>query len=444
MNKTDSEELTRVGEGTVMGDFMRQYWVPAAMSGELQVDAPPMRLMLLGEKLIAFRDSLGRVGVMDHRCPHRCASLFLGRNEQAGVRCIYHGWKFDVDGNCLEMPNMPANPQVQSKIKAKAYKVRERGGLVWVYMGDRTEPPPLPMIEAAMLPEDEVQITFTLRYCNWLQSLDGELDTSHVGFLHWGCLDPDDVPEGHPLDHLTERVPEYLVREMPWGMHYSSYRPTRGGSQTYWRSSNFMFPFWSQTPQGEFATNVNARAWVPVDDGHTMFIYLRWRRRPGYQVPLKGGKIPGGNRPEPEFLPNTTDWLGRWRLKGQYGNDWLIDRQAQSEGRIFSGIDNIHLQDQAVTESMGPVVDHTLEHLGPGDRMIVRTRLRLLAAARAFRERRETPPGLDAPEVFFGARAGYFLTDSQATWEAAYADQVDRAVRPVALTAAPGVGTLGA
>src|SRR5271166_1998359 len=117
----DSDDLLRVGAGTVMGEMMRQYWIPAVMSSELKPDGAPMRLVLLGEKLIAFRDSDGRVGVLDHRCPHRCASLFLGRNEESGLRCVYHGWKFDVDGNCLDLPNVPVASDVRSKLKAKAY-----------------------------------------------------------------------------------------------------------------------------------------------------------------------------------------------------------------------------------------------------------------------------------------------------------------------------------
>src|SRR5215468_10720231 len=143
----EGAELTRVGPGTVMGELMRQYWIPAAMSSELKRDGAPLRLMLLGEKLIAFRDSAGRVGVMDHRCPHRCASLFLGRNEAGGLRCVYHGWKFDAEGNCVDMPSVPVDRDFKDKVRAKAYRVAERNGLIWVYMGDRATAPPLPAIE---------------------------------------------------------------------------------------------------------------------------------------------------------------------------------------------------------------------------------------------------------------------------------------------------------
>src|ERR1700745_2700627 len=154
----ESLELTQVGPGTIMGDLMRRYWLPAAKSSELERDGAPVRLMLLGEKVVAFRDSAGRVGVMDHRCPHRCASLFLGRNEEGGIRCIYHGWKFDVSGKCLDMPNVPPHQEFAQRVRAKAYPTAERVGIVWVYMGSRAKAPPLPALEILHVPDDEVGV----------------------------------------------------------------------------------------------------------------------------------------------------------------------------------------------------------------------------------------------------------------------------------------------
>ncbi|HEX4617677.1 MAG TPA: Rieske 2Fe-2S domain-containing protein, partial [Stellaceae bacterium] len=240
----DSEDLVHVGPGTVMGEMMRQYWIPAAMSSELERDGAPMRLLLLGERLIAFRDSSGRVGVMDHRCPHRCASLFLGRNEEDGIRCVYHGWKFDAAGNCIDMPNTPPHQDYKQKVKAKAYQVVERNGLVWVYMGERAEAPPLPGIEASLLPESDLQIVFAQRECNWLQALEGDIDTSHFGFLHSGSVDPADVPADNLIRWtVANRAPEYHVADTDWGTMYAAYRPAKEG-QTYWRFANFLFPFW--------------------------------------------------------------------------------------------------------------------------------------------------------------------------------------------------------
>jgi len=429
----DSEDLVRVGPGTVMGELMRQYWVPAAISSELERDGAPMRLMLLGEKLIAFRDSEGRVGVMDHRCPHRCASLFLGRNEEGGIRCIYHGWKFDVAGNCVDMPSVPP-PGFMQKVKAKAYKVVERAGVIWVYMGSRAQVPPLPAFEILDVPEDEIRVSFIQRDCNWLQALEGEIDTSHFGFLHAGHVDADDLSEDEPVFHtVTNRAPEYHLTDAPWGTQYAGYREA-GPGRTYWRFGNFLFPFWTQAPNGEFGSHVHARGWVPLDDGHTMFCYLWWKHGTSSmtlpQPAFKDGTPIGGTGRGNKMLPNTTDWLGRWRMAANAGNDWGIDRAAQQSNAIYSGIDGIHLQDQAITESMGPIADHEWEHLAPSDQMITRTRRRLLMAARALRDKGALPPGVEDAQVFRGARSGYFVSDDKSAWREVYAKQFAAAVHP--------------
>src|SRR6202035_4908100 len=303
---------------------------------------------LLGEQLIAFRDSSGRVGVMDHRCPHRCASLFLGRNEQNGIRCVYHGWKYDTDGNCVDTPNIAGNPDFKRHIKAKAYQVAERNGLVWVYMGERKEAPPLPQIEATLLPESEVTINFVQRECNWLQALEGDIDTCHFGFLHAGGINADMLPDDSIFRYtVTNRAPDYQVGDTPVGTMYGAYRDG-GPNQTYWRFANFMLPFWTQTPQGKFATHLHNRAWVPMDDHHTMFVSLRWKHEPAFVTDDKTGKMMPGFGRNSDYLPNTSDWHGRWRLNGRPENDWLIDREAQMRGGNYTGISGIHAQDQAV------------------------------------------------------------------------------------------------
>ena len=429
----EGRELTQVGPGTVMGGLMRQYWIPAALSSELARDGAPLRLMLLGEKLIAFRDSAGRVGVMDHRCPHRCASLFLGRNEEGGIRCIYHGWKFDVAVNCVDMASVPLHQDFKHKVKARAYRAVERAGVVWVHMGG-VEAPPLPALEILDVPDDEINVSFIQRDCNYLQALEGEIDTSHFGFLHAGHVDPDDVPENDPVyNTVTSRTPEYHVTDTAWGTQYGADRPA-GPGRNYWRCASFLFPFWTLAPNGEFGSHVHARAWVPLDDSHTMFCFLWWKRGTSAmtlpQPAFKDGRPIGGTGRGNQFLPNTTDWLGRWRLVAQAGNDWGIDRAAQRDNTIYSGIEGIHLQDQAITESMGPIVDHTFEHLGPSDQMITRTRRRLLMAARALRDGGVRPPGVEDPEVFRGARSGYFVSADTRSWQEVYASELAAAVRP--------------
>jgi len=417
-----------------MGEFMRQYWIPAALSSELPVDGDPMRLLLLGEKLIAFRDSAGRVGVMDQRCPHRCASLFLGRNEESGLRCIYHGWKFDVSGRCVDMPSVPAERDFKDKVKARAYRVAERNGLIWVYMGKRPDAPPLPAIEPALLPKADMDQQFVQRRCNWLQALEGDIDTSHFGFLHMGCVKLDDLDPDDPLRYtVTNRAPDYHVAEAPWGTTYAAHRPADPG-QTYWRVANFMFPFWTQTPAGAFPTHVGARAWVPMDDEHTMFVHLHWKAAsPSVPAARRDGTVPAHLKRVNDYLPNETGWYGRWRLSASEDNDWQIDRAAQRAGRSFTGIGNIHLQDQAVTESMGPIIDHDLENLGFSDRMIALTRRRLLQAARAWRAGEAVPPGVDDAALYLTARSGFFLCEDGLDWREAYARQVKTAARPAAL-----------
>jgi phthalate 4,5-dioxygenase oxygenase subunit len=331
----EETELTRTEPGTVMGDLMRQYWLPAMLSSELAPDGAPIRLMLLGEKLIAFRDSAGRVEVMDHRCAHRCASLFLGRNEEGSIRCVYHGWKYDVAGNCVDMPSLPPHRDFRRKVRAKAYQVVERCGLVWVYMGVRTEARPLPALEILDVPSDEIGVSLILRECNYLQALEGDIDTSHFGFLHAGHVDPDDLAEGNALRHtITARAPEYHVTDTAWGTQYAAYRPA-GQALSYWRFGAFLFPFWTQQPSSEFNANVNARVWVPLDHGNTMFVFLWWKRGVSTmsqpQPAFRDGTLIGGMGRGNKFLPNTTDWLGRFQLAANPSNDWQIYRMAQQD-----------------------------------------------------------------------------------------------------------------
>ncbi len=427
-------DLTQVGPGTAMGELMRQYWIPAVLSSEVIADGAPVRLMLLGERLIAFRDTAGRVGVMDHRCPHRNASLFLGRNEEGGIRCVYHGWKFGVDGSCLDQGNLRADDQFCASVRAGAYPTVERAGLVWAYMGARQTPPPFPQLEVASLPENQVRVAPVLRSCNWLQAMEGDIDTSHFGFLHAGAVRPEDLPAGHPLSNtVLDRAPGYHVRDSAWGTTYGAYRPG-GDGRTYWRFANFMFPFWTQQPAGLFARSVHARGWVPLDDNHTMFLDISWRD------PLfESGTVPAINTIDGQpiegftlrndYRPNTTDWFGRWRLADDESNDWGIDRAIQRSGS-YTGIPNVHLQDQAITESMGPITDFSHEHLAQSDRMIARTRRRAVDAARALRDSGVVPPGVDDPDVYLGARSGNFVVADELDWLTAYEQQLALAERP--------------
>ena len=433
--QAENELLTRVGPGTPMGNLMRQYWLPACLSSELKADGDPLRLMLLGERLIAFRDSSGQIGVLDHRCPHRCASLFFGRNEEGGLRCVYHGWKFDTAGNCLEMPNLPDDEVFRHRVKAKAYKVVERGGLVYVYMGERETAPPLPALEAMLCPPDEMDLYCVQRECNWLQALEGDIDTSHFSFLHTGKVVVEDIDPNHmERFQLTDRAPRYHVKSTDWGAMYTAYRPAEPG-YLYHRFAHFAFPFWTLFPNGPLLDNIITQGWVPMDDTHTLAFTFSWKRRTQpLGVTKTGEPLPLLNRTT-QTLPNTADWFGRWRPVANSGNDYLIDRESQRT-ISFTGIASVFGQDSAVTVSMGEISDRTLEHLAPSDRMIIMTRHRLLDALEALRDKGTVPPLVDDPEISGSARSGDLFAPVGQPWLEAYEQTLAHAVHPALLRAA--------
>ena len=355
LSRDDNELLCRIGPGTPMGNLMRQYWVPAALSSELpEPDGAPLRVRLLGEDLIAFRVSSGAVGLIQNSCPHRGASLFYGRNEAEGLRCVYHGWKFDVGGRCVDMPIEPAESNFKQKVRAVTYPCVERGGLIWTYLGPRPTPPPMPELEATMLADNRIQVY--QRDCNWMQALEGDIDTGHTVYLHLGSVDASEVPPDSWARYaLADRAPRYEVTDTDSGVMYGAYRPAEADTN-YWRIASFLFPFYAMIPTGVLGLEVRVRAWVPMDDAHTLAFLITHGAPPPPRNAGRQAVAP------PETLPNTTDWYGRFRCAADGTNDYLIDRKAQKTVS-FTGIGSIHLQDQAVTESMGPVYDRTRERL---------------------------------------------------------------------------------
>jgi phenylpropionate dioxygenase-like ring-hydroxylating dioxygenase large terminal subunit len=408
LSAEQNEYITRVGPGTPMGTLMREYWVPAMLSSELpSPDCPPVRVMLLGERLIGFRDTTGDVGLVANLCPHRGASLFYARNAEHGLRCVYHGWKFDVAGHCVDMPSEPPDSNFKNKVRAKAYPCLERGGVIWAYLGPREEPPPLPDLEANQL-ESSSAVAYS-RNCNWLQGLEGDIDTAHIGFLHFGSDDAADAPpDTFRYWTLKDRAPRYAVLDTEYGSMYGAYRPA-GPGQHYWRIAQFLFPFYTMTPTGLLGRQIIARAWVPMDDDHMMLFFMRPQPTPELQAFIEQHVKP------PKLLPNTTGWYGRFRLDANEENDYHLDRERQERDEEYSGIEGIHTQDQAITESMGQIFDRSLEHLGSSDAMVIRVRRRLIASARALAEQGTAPPGVDRPESY-RQRSGGVVLDEDADW----------------------------
>ena len=408
LSQEDNDLLCRVGPGSLMGDLLRQYWLPFAAASELAApDCDPVRVMLLGEQLIAFRNTNGSVGLLAHNCPHRGASLFFGRNEESGLRCVYHGWKFDTHGVCVDMPNEPAESDFKHKVRAVAYPCVEKGGLVWAYLGPRQQPPPMPDLEVLEEPDAVSNILTVIRDCNWVQALEGDIDTSHAGFLHWGSLRAEEMPsESWAAYALADRHPRYEVLDTPGGTLYGTYRPARADTY-YWRIAAFLMPVYVMTPTGVLGLEKRFRAWVPMDDTHTLAI----------TVGAPGARAFGAAR----FSAPGTSWFDRFRPEASLANDYFIDRAAQRANTGpagYTGIASGYMQDQMITESMGPIVDRQGERLGSSDAMIIRTRRRLLEAAGALRTSGVVPPGVEDPQVY-AVRTGGVELPRSANWVAA-------------------------
>ena len=441
LSKQDNDIMCQVGPGTMMGDLIRLFWIPALTSDELpSPDCPPLRIRLLGENLIAFRATSGAVGVVQHACPHRGASLFFGRNEEEGLRCVYHGWKFDVTGACVDMPSEPAESNFKSKVRAVAYPTRERGGVVWVYMGPKKgdDIPGLPDIETNMSPAGTNSVTKVLRECNFVQALEGDIDTSHISFLHRSLVDEEFAATPDEFNKYVgaQSAPWYAVSEMDYGTIYGAYRPAEEDSY-YWRIGQFVLPFYTMPGTGRlgYGGRRGFRAWVPIDDYNTMFFFMAGPRGTGPTGALPPGAARGFGM---QFEPNTSDWNGRWRLAANSRNDYQIDREMQRT-KNFTGIANIHLQDQAITESMGGIYERTREHLGTSDSMIIRTRMRLIRAAKALREQ-GVEPALASNPAMYRIRSGGVVIPRTADWLEATQElrTVDREIEEAKVAAATG------
>lgn len=243
LSPEDNETVTRVGPGTPMGQLMRQYWIPFLTSSDVVRDGQPYRVRLLGEDLVAYRDSEGRVGLVDHACPHRGAPMVFARNEEGGIRCVYHGWKFGVEGDCSEMPAEPADSPMTKRVRIKAYPVRERNGVLWTYMGESAgDLPPLPDLEWNMVPETHSLVTLRVQECNWLQALEGEIDSAHAAILHGR--------KGSTIAQWRQGgdlAPTFEVQQHETGISVAARRKD-GSDKNYIRVNQFLMPFWTLVP----------------------------------------------------------------------------------------------------------------------------------------------------------------------------------------------------
>ncbi len=412
LTEENNRSLTRVGPGTLMGNLMRQYWQPVLLSRELpERDGPPLRVRHLCEDLLAYRDSDGRVGLVAENCPHRGASLFFGRNEEAGLRCVYHGWKFDVTGACIDMPNEPAESNFKHKIRVTSYPCSERNGVIWTYMGPRAEPPGLPDLEWNLVPEDQVYFSKRVAQNNWVQALEGDIDSSHSAFLHGRSTSPEKSAEvaagiGKGAYYRTRGKSAFFEQvSTAFGIATASRRPAEEDSY-YWRLNQFLMPFFTLIPPYGASPSFLGHVWLPMDDHHVVALGIQYH--PSAPLPeaqlqsLRYGQdgLQTSHPTVDVYLPATSRPAGAWWPKLNINNDFGLDYEAQRTQR-FSGLPGTWPQDSGMQETMGPIYNRTREHLGSTDSGIIAMRRRLLNAARALQAEQMTPPGVDDPHAYF-------------------------------------------
>jgi len=393
----DNERLVRVGPGQPAGELFRRYWQPALLSSELpENDGEQVEVRLLGEDLIAFRDTNGKVGLVDAYCPHRRAPMFYARNEECGLRCVYHGWKFDVDGKCLEVPNEPAGSPMKDKARMKAYPTFEGGGVVWTYMGPPELKPPVPDYEWIRIPATHRHISKTWEHANYLQALEGGLDTSHSSFLHNNRMG-----DNRAL-RQRDKSPQIDVYKTEYGYHYVSTRKA-GEEGSYVRVYQYLMP--AQALRGGVYTarerneppKVDGHIWVPIDDTHTHVYNLMYAYDMSVPIPEEYAQEfeSFSGRGKEHLIPGT------FKLRLNPSNKYMIDRQVQKT-RTFTGIKGLNTQDFALQEGMGsangePIVDRSKEYLGTADKAIIEMRKLMLEATYDV-EAGKRPRGADTTE----------------------------------------------
>jgi phenylpropionate dioxygenase-like ring-hydroxylating dioxygenase large terminal subunit len=387
LSKQENDLLTQTDAGTPMGELFRRFWLPAMLSDELpENDCEPVRLRLLGEDLIVFRDSDGKVGVLDAYCPHRGAALFFGRNELSGLRCIYHGWKFDVEGTCVDLPNTPEGEDFRDRVHIKSYKATEGGGIVWVYMGPKDRVPPRPGFDWMDVPSTHYVVAKYYTHCNYLQAIEGDLDPSHVAFLH-STLDGNRSNPSHRIfgrdggtvPQVMNRAPRYETVETDAGSALINTRRPEEGKVTY-GLNHWVMPFYGLAGlagPGVFPVNIK----VPQDDENTIYFRLRWSEKPLTDAARADLRI--GGYVNPPLIP------GSFEPKENKANDYLIDRIKQ-RNFSFSGMSQTAVQDTAMQENQrGALMDRSQEVLVTSDKWIISVRHRLTTAAKALQAGQE-------------------------------------------------------
>ena len=384
LSTDDNELLTRTGPETQMGELIRRYWIPALLSEEIPApDCPPARVRILGEELVAFRDTTGRIGLIDEHCAHRGSSLFYGRNEECGLRCIYHGWKYDVEGRVVETPAEPAGSDFKAKLRVTAYPTHEVAGVIYAYLGPRAKIPLFPNYEWTQVPVNQTYVTKCLLECNYLQGLEGECDSSHLSLLHQSF-----APGPARAIWRLDMAPVYETEETDFGVRLIAIRKAPPDRQ-YVRFSSLVMPVYGCVPAGRGPGELDGfevHTYVPFDDTRTWRYDIGFRRsRPVTEEEVHRRKQIG-----PDYV----------RIRNAR-NNYLQDRQAQKTVN-YTGIEDFLNHDACATESMGPIFDRSKEHLGVSDKAVIAVRKYLLNSVKNLRQ------GIDPPHLIYDAKHNYF------------------------------------
>ncbi|HJQ56200.1 MAG TPA: Rieske 2Fe-2S domain-containing protein [Vineibacter sp.] len=414
LSRQDNDRLTQTDAGTAMGDYFRRFWQPVLLSRELPgPDSAPRRVRVMGENLLAFRDSSGRVGLVEPRCPHRGADLYFGRNGECGLRCAFHGWKFDVDGKCLETPTLPRDSDFRHKVSIKAYPTSEFGEIIWAYMGPAERQPELPHLEFALLPATQRYVSKKLQECNWAQSVEGGIDTAHFSFLHMvipqAAAEAETFMKGAAMGDQAVKndrvrwvrddpMPRFEVVQHGGGLLIGASR-LADDDQLYWRITQFLVPNHSFAPAAFPGEIHYGQTWVPITDTSCWIFTYAWH--PERQLTeAERQQMANGHGVHSQVDENFVPVRNR-------ANDYLIDREAQRT-HSYSGITGISEQDAAIQDSQGLIHDRTREILGPTDLAIMRFRRLMLEGAKALQDGVE-PPEAARPEAYT-VRSGGWVT----------------------------------
>ena len=414
LSAADNELLVRTNADTPMGEYFRRYWLPVALCRDMPApDGPPIRVKVMGEALVAFRDTNGRVGLVEPRCAHRGSNLFFGRNEECGLRCVHHGWKYDVEGKCVDMPNVDPDAGMRGKISIKAYPTREFGELVWAYLGPREVMPELPQLEHGVLPESQRYVTKRLQACNWAQSMDGAVDTAHFSFLHMPA--PGFKSNANATIAADEKRigwlrndprPDFTIVDHDVGFVVGGARKA-DGKDLYWRITQFMLPTHSITPSAMPGEIYYGYTWVPVDDESCWIYVYGWHPDRPITSEERAKFDQGGYGQFAELGPGYIPVRNR-------SNDYLIDR-AQQKTISFTGIRGIAEQDTMAQESQGAIADRTKENLTATDIGVVHFRRLMLKEAKALRGGIE--PAAAQKPASYRLRSGGAVLSSEMSFE---------------------------